>query len=69
MRMRVFFLLLSVLLFVFSVLNFMNIFKFEQNIWIASLSLILGVVFLGVQDYCFYKQVKKQKEEAKLHQH
>lgn len=71
--MRPLLLTIAILFFVFSALNFMNLFKFDNNFSIAGASLIMGIVFVALQDYAFYKQVKKRQakekaaEDARLH--
>lgn len=70
--MRIFLLSIAIGLFVFSALNFANLFKLEQNFILAGGALVLGIVFVALQDYCFYKQCKKKQaiekaeEEARI---
>lgn len=62
--MRIFLLTIAILFFVFSALNFMEVFQFGQDFIIAGASLILGVIFVALQDFAFYKQVKKKQAKA-----
>lgn len=62
--MRIILLIIAILCFVFSALNFANLLKIENNFFVAGASLVGGVVFVALQDYAFYKQVKKKQAKA-----